>query len=173
MHAARFVQAMAAVALFNGLLYLCVREDILAADAEDDAKKYAQALRKGKDAKVKITALQELGKLAALQRGLVADALPDIYKALEDKDAGIRSAAALCLGQCDEPPVKAVPSLVKLLKGDKEESVKIGAARGLASMGPGAKEALPALRTIIKNEDKKSKLGKAAKDAVKAIAGKK
>lgn len=173
MHAARFVQAMAAVALFNGVLYLCVRQDALAADVEEDAKKYAQELKKSKDVKVRITALQELGKLGALQRSLVADIMPEIYKALEDKDAGVRAAAAQCLGQCDDPAEKAVPALVKLIKGDKEESVKIGAMRGLASMGPGAKDAVPTLREIIKNEDKKSKLGKAAQEAVKAIAGKK
>src|SRR5581483_5788167 len=97
------------------------------------------------------TALQELGKLGALQRSLVTDALPEIYKALEDKDAGIRAAAATCLGQCDEPADKAMPALLKLLKDDKEESVKIGAARGLANMGPGAKEAVPALQEIAKS----------------------
>src|SRR5262249_12308185 len=132
MHAARFVKAMAAVALFNAMLYICVREDAIAADAEADAKKYTEDLKKGKDAKVKITALQELGKLGALQKSLVADALPEIYKSLEDKDAGIRAAAASCLGQCDEPVDKAVPALIKLLKEDKEDSVKIGAAKGLA-----------------------------------------
>jgi HEAT repeat protein len=173
MYAARFAQAMAAVALFNGVLLLCVRQDALAADVEEDAKKYTYDLKHGKDAKTKITALQELGKLAALQRKLVADALPDIYKALEDKDAGIRAAAAQCLGQCDEPSSKAVPALMKLLKDEKEdEAVRIGATRGLASMGPSAKEAVPTLRQIIKSEDKKSKLGKAAQVAIKAIIAK-
>jgi vesicle coat complex subunit len=173
MYAARFVQAMAAVALFNGVLYLCVRQEVLAADVEKEAQKYTQDLKKGKDAKTKILALQELGKLAALQRKLVADALPDIYKALDDKDASIRAAAAQCLGQCDEPSSKAVPALLKLLKNEKEEeAVKIAAARGLASMGSSAKEAVPTLRQIIKSSDKTSKLVKAAQTAVKAIAGK-
>ena len=39
-----------------------------------------------------------------------------------------------------------------MLKDDKEdESVKIGATRGLAAMGPSAKEALPTLREIVKD----------------------
>jgi HEAT repeat protein len=173
MDAARFAKAMAAVALFNGLLYLCVLQDAVAADNEAEVKKYTEDLKKGRDSKTKVTALQELGKLGALQRSLVAGAMPEIYKALDDKDASIRAAAATCLGQCDEPADKAVPALLKLLKEDKEESVKIGAARGLANMGPGAKEAVPALRDIVKSEDKKSKLAKAAQEAVKAIAGKK
>jgi HEAT repeat protein len=169
----RFVQALAAVALFNGALYLCVRQEAIAASNEADAKKYTEDLKKGKDAKTKVTALQELGKLAAIQKSLVANALPDIYKGLEDKDASIRAAAAECLGKCDEPIDKAVPALLKILKNDKEdESVRIGATRGLASMGSGAKEALPTLREIQKNADKKSKLGNAAKTAQKAILSK-
>jgi HEAT repeat protein len=168
-----FAKALAAVALFNGMLLVCVCVDLIAADREEDARKYTQDLRKGKTAKVKITALKELGDLAAVQKSLVGPALPDIYKALEDKDAGIRAAAAHCLGQCDEPVEKAVPALLKMLKNAKEdEAVRIGAARGLASMGPGAKSALPTLNTIVKNSDKKSKLGREAKNARKAIAGK-
>ncbi len=168
MPAARFVKALAAVALFNGVLYLTVSP--ASANNEEDAKKYTQDLKKSKDAKVKIHALQELGKLAGLQKSLVNEALPDIYKALEDKDASIRAAAAQCLGACDQPADKAVPALLKLLKDDKEDSVKMGAARGLASMGKNAKAALPTLRTLA--GDKKSKLGGVAKTAVKAITAK-
>jgi HEAT repeat protein len=167
----RFAKALAAVALFNGALYLTLREEALAANNEADAKKYTQDLKKSKDPKVKITALQELGKLAALQKSLVADALDDIYKSLEDKDAGIRAAAAQCLGSCDEPIDKAVPALLKLLKDDKDDSVKIGATKGLASMGSGAKEAVGTLKELA--ADKKSPVGKAAQAALKAITGKK
>jgi hypothetical protein len=49
--------------------------------------------------------------------------------------------------------------------------VKIGVTRGLASMGPGAKSALPTLRELA--GDKKSPVGKAAIVAIKAIAPKK
>ena len=118
---ARFVKALAAVALFNGMLLVCVHLDLIAADREEEARRYTEDLRKGKTAKVKVTALKELGNLAVVQKSLAADALPEIYKALEDKDAGIRAAAAHCLGQCDEPVEKAVPAL--LLDGitvDKE-----------------------------------------------------
>jgi HEAT repeat protein len=168
---ARFVKALAAVALFNGVLYLAVLQDAIAASDIADARKYTDDLKKAKDAKVRITALQELGKLAVIQKGLVSDALPDIYKSIEDKDAGVRAAAATCLGQCDEPTDKAVPALMKLLKDDKEDSVKIGAAKGLAAMGPEAKAALPTLRELA--ADKKSAVGKVASTAVKAISGKK
>ena len=65
----------------------------------DEAKKYLEDLRKTKDAKTKVTALQELGKLAAVQKSLVADALPEIYKALDDKDASVRGAAGTTAGR--------------------------------------------------------------------------
>jgi HEAT repeat protein len=165
----RFAQALAAVALFNGLLYLCLCDQIQAADKEAEAKKYTESLKKGKDAKAKTEALQELGKLAQIQKSLVADALPDIYKALDDKDAGVRAAAAHTLGQCDEPADKAVPLLVKILKDDKSDDAKVGAAKGLAAMGPGAKSALADLNAVAKSSDKKSNLFKAAKQAVKSI----
>ena len=170
MRAARFVKALSAVALFNGVLYFSLSPDVASANNEEDAKKYAMDLRKGKDAKTKVAALNELGKLAVLQKSLVADALPDIYKALEDKDASIRGAAAQCLGACDEPIDKAIPALLKILKDDKDDAARIGATRGLASMGTGAKSAVPTLRELA--ADKTSKVGKAAKTALKAITAK-
>ncbi len=173
MGAARFAKALALVALFNGALYLCVREDALASEKEEDAKKYTEQLRKGKDAKSKITALAELGNLAQIKKSLIADALPDVYKATEDKDPGVRAAAAEALGKADEPYSKAGEILVKLIKEDKEDSVKIGALHGLTAMGQNAKDALPTIRDVVKATagDKKSKLGQAAKDAAKAISG--
>lgn len=168
---ARSAKALSAVVLFNCVLLLAIHNDIAAASDISDARKYTEDLKKSKDAKVRATALIELGKLAVIQKGLVSDALPDIYKSLEDKDASIRAAAATCLGQCDEPADKAVPILLKMLKEEKEDSVKIGAAKGLAAMGPEAKPALPTLRELA--SDKKSAVGKVAVAAVKAIAGKK
>ncbi len=171
MGASRFVKAMALVALFNGALYLSVREEAVAGEKEEEAKRYTDQLRKGKDAKAKVTALQELGRLAQIKKSLIADALPDVYKAIEDKDAGVRAAAAEALGKADEPYEKAGDILVKLLKDDKEDAVKIGALKGLTVMGNSAKAALPTIRDIAKSADKKSKLGVTATAAAKAIGG--
>ena len=55
MFAARFVKAMSAVALFNGLLYFALGPTAALANDEADAKKYTQDLRKGKDAKTKLS----------------------------------------------------------------------------------------------------------------------
>ena len=168
---ARVLKALSALALFNGVLYLATIPDARAASDLADSRRYTEDLKKSKDPKVRAQALIELGKLAVINKSLVSDALPDIYKCVEDKDTSIRAAAATCLGQCDEPSDKSVPILLKLLKDDKEDSVKIGAAKGLAAMGSSAKEALPTLRELA--ADKKSAVGKVAVTAVKAISGKK
>ena len=175
MGTARFMKAMAAVVLFNGVLFLCVREDALAGEKEEDAKKYTEQLRKGKDAKSKVVALQSLGELAQIKKSFIADALPDVYKAIEDKDAGVRAAAAETLGKADEPYEKVGDILVKLIKEDKDDAVKIGALKGLTVMREGAKDALPAIREVVNatKADKKSKLFDAAKNANAAISGKK
>ncbi len=171
MYSVRFAKAMAAVALFNGVLFLCVREDALAGEKAEDAKRYTEQLRKGKDAKSKIVALRELGTLAQIKKSFITEALPDVYKATKDKDAGVRAAAAEALGKADEPYDKAGPVLVKLLKEDKDKAVKIGALRGLTAMGTSAKEAAPTIRQVLKSTagEKRSKLGLAAKDALKAV----
>ncbi len=171
MGSARFVKAMCAVALFNGAFYLCIKEEALAGEKDDLAKKYTEQLRKSKDVKSRVTALQELGELARIKKSLATDALPDIYKATEDKDPGVRAAAAEALGKADEPYDKAGELLVKLLKDDKDERVKIAAAKGLACMGTTAKGALPVVRDIVKSSDKKGQLNAAAKDALKSISG--
>lgn len=173
MGATKLMRAMCAIALFNGALYLCVKEEAIAGEKEDRAKKLAEDLHKTKDAKTRVSALQELGELAQIKKSLVKDALPDIYKASEDKDPGVRAAAAEALGKADEPYDKAGEILVKMLKDDKDGGVKIGAAKGLAAMGMSAKAALPTLRDVMKAEagDKKSKLGAAAKSAVQVING--
>ena len=144
--------------------------DLFASDKEEDARKYTQDLKTAKDAKAKINAMNELAKLAKLMKSLGEPAIPELYKALEDKDAGVRAAAAFCLGECDDVPEKAIPALTKMLNNAKEEgAVRIAAAKGLAAMGPHAKDAVKDLQKVAAAEDKKSPLGKEAKKAVAAI----
>ena len=172
MQAARFAYALAAVCLVNGILYLCVSQEAIAQGKLAEAKKYTAELKSAKDAKTKVTALTELGKLGQIMNSLAEDAMPDILKALEDKDATVRAAAAQCLGKCGPDPEKAVPALVKILTEDKNEDAKIGAAKGLASRGVAAKAAADDLRKVIKDADKKSALGKQANIALKSVNGK-
>lgn len=163
---------LAAAVLFSGAVALMLPDHVRAANKVEDAKKYTQQLKTTKDAKLKITALNELGDLGRLMKPLVADAMPDMIESLKDKDKDVRAAAARAIGKCD-PNSDAVKGLVELLKSEKDESVKIAVINGLSSAGPAARDALPTLREIQKSEDKKSKLAKAAQDASRSIGAKK
>lgn len=168
----RRVMKLSSLGLFLlGVFGLLAADALVAANKAEDAKKYADQLKTSKDPKKKAEALEELGKLGQIMKSLVEPAVPDIAKALEDKDADVRKAAALAYGRVDPDPKEAVPALVKLLKEDKNEGVKIAAANGLAAMGDKAKSAVSSLREVQKAEDKKSKLAKAAGDAMRSING--
>ena len=146
---------------------------IVAASKEADAKKATADLKNTKDAKVKIAALEKLGELGQIQYSYVQPALPEMLKALDDKDAGVRAAAAKAVGQAGSEDPGTVPALVKLLKGDKEESVKIAAAEGLGLLGALAKDSVNDLRAAAKDADKKGKLAKAIGTSLKSINGSK
>jgi len=144
---------------------------LVAASKDADAKKATEDLKKSKDAKVKIAALVRLGELGQIQYSYAQPAIPDMLKALEDKDAGVRAAAAKAVGQAGSEDPDTVASLVKLLKADKEESVKIAAAEGLGLLGARAKDAVNDLRAAAKDADKKSKLSKVVGASIKSING--
>ncbi len=144
---------------------------IVAASKESDAKKATEDLKKTKDTKVKIAAIEKLGELGQIQYSYVEPAIPELLKALEDKDSGVRAAAAKAVGQAGSEDPGTVPALVKLLKGDKEESVKIAAAEGLGLLGGKAKDSVNDLRTAAKDADKKGKLAKTIQTSLKSING--
>ncbi len=156
-----------------GLLALIASDSLIAASKAQEAKKYTDQLKTSKDPKKRAEAIEELGKLGQIMKSLAEPALPDIKKALEDKDTGVRKAAATAYGKLDPDPKEAVPVLVKMLKEDKDEGVKIAAVQGLAAMGDKAREAMPTLRQVQKDGDKKSKLSKAAQQALRSINPKK
>lgn len=136
---------------------------ILALDSADAGSKAAEAkkaiadLAAASTPKAKAAALDELGKIAQVQKSLVAAALPDIKKALADKDAIVRKAAAQAYGRCDPDAKEAVPLLTKMLKEETDDDVKIGVANGLAAMGPNASAAAPAVRDALRAEREKNK----------------
>jgi HEAT repeat protein len=167
----RAIRAASFLALGFGLYALTAGGDLFAASKEAEAKKYHELLKSATDAKGKVLALDELGKLGLVSRDLTEKALPDMMKALKDKDATVRAAAAEAVGKCDPDPADAVPALVDLLKNDKSEAVKLAAAKGLGLMGEKAKDATDTLKDVQKANDKKSKLAKAAQDALRSIGG--
>lgn len=106
-----------------------------AAPRVEDAKKYAADL-KSKDAKVRVTALKELGKLGSVQRKLTAPYVTDILSALGDSDPKVRAEAARTLGLIDPPDHKAaITRIADLLKDEKSQDARQGQAMGLGALG--------------------------------------
>lgn len=112
-----------------------------AATKEEEAKKAAADL-KSKDAKVRMAAVKELGKLGQLQRKLAAPYVPDMIKVLTDSDAAVRGAAAESLGLVDpEDKKEIVTKIADLLKEEKSETARVGQEMGLGELGGSAEDA--------------------------------
>lgn len=169
------VQWITITALSIGLFAILAVDSADAGSKAAEAKKAMADLAAASTPKAKAAALDELGKIAQVQKSLVAPAVPDIKKALSDKDPSVRKAAAQAYGRCDPDAKEAVPILVKMLKEETDDDVKIGVANGLAAMGPSAAAAVPAVREALKAErDKKkdagqTRLGRELQETAKAI----
>lgn len=137
---------------------------------EEDVAKYAKILKTSTNVKDRVTALKELGRLGAIQVDLTKSVIPEIVKALDDKDPKVRGEAAHTLGRCDPEDKKPiVEKMTKMLKEEKDETVKVSVTQGLAAMGKASSSALPTLREIAKAADKKS--AKFYKEAISTISG--
>jgi HEAT repeat protein len=169
----RWIKAGSIFVLSLSLVVLSSVDDLAAASKKEEAKKYTDALKKAKpgDVKTRIEAISKLGDLGQIQYNFAIDAIPDLLKATEDKDAGVRAAAARAIGKIGVEDKAAVTALTKLLK-DGNETVKFAAVEGLGAMNTRAKDAVSDLRGIRKNLDKKDKLAKAIDNSLKSIMGK-
>ena len=157
-----------------GLVALMVTAPFVsAATKEEQVAKYVKDL-KSKDASVRRTAAEEIGKIAQVKASAAKQALQPLLDALKDSASGVREAAALAVGRLDEP-AEAVPALVKLIKDEKDKSVRVAAARGLGQMGPAAREAVPTLRDVWSAARDAGRaqqtLAQATRDALDAIQG--
>lgn len=108
---------------------------LAAASREDEAKKYAADL-KSKDAKVRLTAVTELGKLGSLQKKFTVPYIAEITKVLTDEDPKVRGEAARVIGLIDVDDKKAsVTQIAELLKNEKSEIARAGQETGLGALG--------------------------------------
>ena len=137
---------------------------------KDEVAGYIKDL-KSKTAKTRATAAKELGHIGAISASDTKEAVPIILDLVKnDRDSGVRQAAATALGRMDPDPEKAVPALTDALK-DKKAGVRTAAARSLGQLGPDAKEALPALREA--QDDKDRGVSREVRMAIRTIQGQK
>jgi HEAT repeat protein len=94
-------------------------------------------------------AAHELGRIGPPAR----DALPALREALKDKNPWVQMAAAEAAFRIDQDQAKVtVPVLLDILKQEKKHSnARMHAIEVLGQMGPTARDAAPALRTILKD----------------------
>ncbi|NEU72665.1 PBS lyase [Hassallia byssoidea VB512170] len=88
----------------------------------------------------------------ALQK-LGSKAVPDLVKALQNKNPKVRSSAADALGKIGEKAASATPALAEALKNDNEAYVRSSAAQALGRIGKEAASATPALAEALKNDN--------------------
>ena len=88
----RLAKLVSVSAFAAGLFGLLLADGLEAAGKQEEAKKYHEQLKSTKDAKKKVEALEELGKLGQIMKSLAEPAVPDIIKATEDKSADVRKA---------------------------------------------------------------------------------
>jgi HEAT repeat protein len=143
---------------------------VWAAGKEEQVAKYITDL-KSKDAGVRATAAEEIGRIGEIQAAVAKPAIKPLLDVLQDKDAKVRAAAADALGRLDAP-AEVVPAMIQVLKDDKNEKVRARAATSLGLMGAASKEALPTLREIAQKEkDKNKMLARACGEAAREISG--
>src|SRR5438132_13650597 len=93
------------------------------ADRGEEAARYTEQLKKSKDAKSKISAIEEIGKLGTVNKKYAKDALPYIMDACKDRDSQLRATAAEALGKSysGDEDEKVVGLLTDMLKKEKED----------------------------------------------------
>jgi len=83
----------------------------------------------------------------AQDKAILRKALPDLLKALKDKDPDIRKEAIWLLGESGDK--KAIPAILILMKTDKEAEVQDAAVECFREFGPEGKAAIPDLKHIL------------------------
>lgn len=161
----------------SALLGLAFVQPGFAAPKAEEVQFYIKKL-KGGNAKEKIDAIKELGHIGTIRTSFVKDAIPVLLTVAKDKDANVRSAALISLGQVGAKAEEAVPVLIEALKAG-DDNVRRAGADGLVGFGPDAKAALADLKNIRaeigkldkEEQKKKGNLNRAVNQAIRAIEG--
>jgi HEAT repeat protein len=163
------MKSLLGISSFACVLFLLV-STAHADSKKDEVASYIKDLKRG-NAKTRATAAKELGNIGAISAADTKEAVPLLIELLKnDRDKGVKQAAATALGRIDPDPEKAVTVLITALK-DKTAAVRAAAATSLGQLGAEAKDAVPALRTA--QDDKDRGVSRAARMAIRTIEGQK
>jgi len=102
----------------------------------------------------------------ALERLEGKTAVPDLTRALKDRDAAVRTRAAVLLGKMGPAARAAVPGLIEAIK-DRSDLVRVEAVEALGKIGQEARAAVPPLTETLK--DKAYSVRQAAMVAIRKI----
>ena len=156
------------------VLTMCLTIEGGATVKKEDVPKYLKMLQTSQVAKDRATAAEMLGKRGSINVNDVKDAIDPLKTTLQkDSDASVRKAAATALGAIGTEPSETVTLLAGVVKKDKSLEVKLAAVQALATFGPDAKSALPAIRELAAQQKDNKKAKGIIQEATKAIAGKK
>jgi HEAT repeat protein len=146
------------VAFCLGCLLLGTGVNGQAAPKKEDLPDLLKALKGHKDAKVRVSAAEDIGHLAQIRVTYAKPAIPVLVDVVKtDKDANVRRAVAVTLGYVNADPKEVMPAFLQILKNDKEANMVLQAVAGTMQEFPGEsmKDALPALQAIQKRENDK------------------
>ena len=113
---------------------------------------------------VRQTCIERIGELLTT----ASDALREILPFLQDKSGEVRAATALAVVRIKADCTEAVEMLIPLLQYPHREA-RINAGIALATIGPPAQSALPALNTLATDPDEH--IAGVAATAIKRIEG--
>lgn len=129
-------------------------------DARPAVPQLIDLLKKDGDANVREAAAFALGKIDPQADGVLAV----LSRAWRDEERGVREEALRALAKCGKP---AVPTLIEALRKNFSNDVQIEATKALGQIGPDAKEAVPVLLPLLK--DNEEEIRRVAEEALKAI----
>jgi HEAT repeat protein len=150
---------------------LCLAAAVHAESKDDEVARYIRNLKASEPAMRK-SAAEGIGKVAQIKASAAKPALQPLIEALADPSPTVRAAVANTLAKLDEPK-QVVPVLIKVVKEDTDNSVRMAAATGLGLIGEPAREAVPALRALMRDakSDEQKRMARVAGEAIRQIMG--
>jgi HEAT repeat protein len=137
------------------------------ANVGEDALPYLIGFLEGTNNANRVESARYIGSFPLLRTN-AAPAIPALLRCLQDKDAGVRCAAALALGRAALKPEVVVPALVATYQTAADWNVRRSCVSALGRFGPRARDADGLLVAAL--SDPKEIVRQSATNALKRVA---